>query len=91
MFFLTVDMDVRKAGLDSGNIWIMPNRDMDGIYKDLTKVDILETDEFPSLFISCSSLKDPSSYNGRHHTIEVVTFIDYDSFKANHAERDEHA
>ncbi len=81
MFFLTVEMDIRKAGLDSGNIWFMPDKDMDEIYDDLTKVDILKTDEFESLFISCSSLKDPSSFNGKQHTIEVITFIDYDSFK----------
>jgi len=81
MFFISVDMDVREAGLDSGNIWYMPGKDMDGIYEGLTKISILETDEFDSLFISCSSLKDPLSFNGRHHTIEVVTFIDYDSFK----------
>ncbi len=86
MFFISVDMDVRQAGLDSGNIWFMPNKDMDEIYADLTKVDILETDEFESLFISCSSLKDPLSFNGKHHTIEVVTFIDYDSFKTIKAE-----
>jgi all-trans-retinol 13,14-reductase len=90
MFFLTVDMDVRKAGLDSGNIWMMPNRDMDDLYKDLAEVDILATDEFSALFISCSSLKDPSSYNGRHHTIEVVTFIDYDSFKSKIKNSDHH-
>jgi phytoene dehydrogenase-like protein len=82
MFFISVDMDVREAGLDSGNIWFMPDKDLDGIYEGLTKVSILETDEFDSLFISCSSLKDPLSFNGRHHTIEVVTFIDYDSFKS---------
>jgi all-trans-retinol 13,14-reductase len=82
MFFISVDMDVREAGIDSGNIWFMPDKDLDGIYEGLTKVSILETDEFDSLFISCSSLKDPLSFNGRHHTLEVVTFIDYDSFKA---------
>lgn len=91
MFFLTVDMDLRSAGLDSGNIWFMPNQDMDELYDDLTKVDILERDEFESLFISCSSLKDPLSYNGRHHTIEVVTFIDYDSFIKNMAGKDENS
>ena len=85
MFFISVDMDVRQAGLDSGNIWFMPDKDMDKIYEGLTKQSILETDEFDSLFISCSSLKDPLSFNGRHHTIEVVTFIDYDSFKNNYA------
>ncbi|MEJ0104111.1 MAG: NAD(P)/FAD-dependent oxidoreductase [Bacteroidota bacterium] len=82
IFFLTVDMDVREAGLDSGNIWMMPNREMDDLHEDLTGIDILATDDFPALFISCSSLKDPSSYNGRHHTLEIVTFIDYDSFKS---------
>ncbi len=89
MFFITVDMDIREAGIDSGNIWFMPGKDMDEIYEDLTKVSILEKDEFESLFISCSSLKDPLSYNGREHTLEVVTFIDYDSFKAYNAERTE--
>jgi phytoene dehydrogenase-like protein len=82
MFFISVDMDVREAGIDSGNIWFMPDKDMDAIYEGLTKVSILETDEFDSLFISCSSLKDPLSFNGHHHTLEVVTFIDYDAFKA---------
>lgn len=82
MFFLTVDMDVRQAGLDSGNIWLMPDRDMDDLHESLADTDIAGTEEFSGLFISCSSLKDPSSYNGRHHTLEVVTFIDYDAFKA---------
>jgi all-trans-retinol 13,14-reductase len=91
MFFLTVDMDVRKAGLDSGNIWMMPNREMDDLYEDLTEIDILATDEFSGLFISCPSLKDPSSYNGRHHTLEIVTFIDYDSFKAKFSEGDKYS
>lgn len=81
MFFISVDMDVREAGLDSGNIWFLPDKDMDTVYKGITKESILEADEFDSLFISCSSLKDPLSFNGRHHTIEVVTFIDYDCFK----------
>ncbi len=81
MFFITVDGDVRKAGIDSGNIWYMAEKDLDEIYKDLTRVSVLEKDEFDSLFISCSSLKDPLSYDGKHHTMEVVTFIDYDSFK----------
>lgn len=83
MFFITVEMDLRQAGFDSGNIWYMSEKDMDEIYEDLTRVSILEKDEFDSLFISCSSLKDPLSFNGRQHTIEVVTFIDYDSFKAD--------
>jgi all-trans-retinol 13,14-reductase len=88
IFFLTVDMDIRKAGLDSGNIWMMPDRDMDDLHADLTGVDIFASDDFPALFISCSSLKDPSGYDGHRHTIEVVTFIDYASFKSKLPEGD---
>ncbi|MEP7165085.1 MAG: NAD(P)/FAD-dependent oxidoreductase [Ferruginibacter sp.] len=91
MFFITVDMDVRKAGLDSGNIWMMPNRDLDALHEDLSEADLLETDEFTGLFISCSSLKDPSGYNGKHHTLEVVTFIDYDAFKSQLPEGEKYA
>ena len=80
MFFVTVDMDVKAAGMDSGNIWLMPNRDMDDIYEDLKKIDIAEKDEFDALFINCSTLKDPSSYDGHHHLLEIITFIDYKSF-----------
>ena len=91
MFFLTVNMDLRDTVLDSGNIWLMPNRDLDDLYNELTTVDLLEKEEFATLFISCSSLKDPTSYDGREHTIEVVTFIDYDLFKARLPEGDGYA
>jgi phytoene dehydrogenase-like protein len=74
-------MDVRKAGLDSGNIWSLKNEDIDQIYHDLKGKDILEGDEFPAVFISCTTIKDPVSFNGRYHSFEVVTFIEYDSFK----------
>lgn len=80
IFFITVELDIRKAGLDSGNIWFMPEKDMDKLHDDLPGEDILRSDEFDSLFISCSSLKDPSGFDGKIHTIEVVTFIDYDAF-----------
>ena len=80
IFFLTVDMDLRKSGMDSGNIWMLPNRDLDEVFDELKNVEILATDQFDSLFISCSTIKDPSGFNGKHHTLEIVTFIDYDSF-----------
>ena len=82
MFFITVDMDLKKAGMDSGNIWLMPNKEIDVLYDELNTTNLLETEDFATLFISCSTLKDPTSFNGREHTIEVVTFIDYDAFKA---------
>ena len=80
MLFLTVDMDVRKAGLDSGNIWMMPNKDPDILYKELMNPDISTGDDFSGLFVSCTTLKDPISFDGKYHTIEAITFINYESF-----------
>jgi len=80
MLFLTVNMDVRKAGLDSGNIWLTADKDSDEIYQQQLKPDIGVGSEFDSLFISCSTLKDPTSFDGVNHTLEVITFIGHDSF-----------
>lgn len=80
MLFLTVDMDVRKAGMDSGNIWMMRDKSIDELYKEMSSNDLLSEDDFPAVFISCSTLKDPTSFNGRYHNIEVVTYIQYDAF-----------
>jgi len=88
MLFLTVDMDVKKAGLDSGNIWMLPNRDMDELYNDMQKIDILDGDEFSGLFISCTTLKDPVSFDGRNHTIEVITYINHKAFDQFKNEKD---
>jgi phytoene desaturase len=85
ILFLTLDMDVKKAGIDSGNIWSLKNENIDALDDELKNTDILEGKEFPALFISCSTLKDPSSFNGRYYNFEAVTFIDHASFdKFNH-------
>ncbi len=81
MLFLTVNMDVRKAGLDSGNIWMMPNRDADDFYDEIMSADIAEGEAFEGMFVSCTTLKDPASFDGKHHTIEAITFIDYKGFE----------
>lgn len=81
ILFLTVEMDVKAAGIDSGNIWIMPDRDMDAVYAQMMQEDISSSEYFSGLFISCTTLKDPSSFDGKNHTFEVLTFINYDAFK----------
>ncbi|AXT49945.1 NAD(P)/FAD-dependent oxidoreductase [Aquimarina sp. BL5] len=88
MLFLTVDMDVRKAGLDSGNIWMMNNEDLDKVFEETQKIDLLEGDTFPGMFISCTTLKDPISFDGRYHTIEAITYINHKSFNAYKNEGD---
>ncbi|MDC6405450.1 MULTISPECIES: phytoene desaturase family protein [Maribacter] len=81
MLFLSVDMDVRKAGLDSGNIWVLPDRDMDDYYDGIMKSDLQKVEFFEALFVSCTTLKDPTSFDGKHHCLEVITFIDYRTFE----------
>lgn len=81
ILFLTLDMDVTKAGIDSGNIWWLKNENIDGIYDELIGNDVCGGDAFPAVFISCTTLKDPMSFNGRYHNFEVVTYLDFDSFK----------
>ncbi len=88
ILFLKVDVDVRKLGVDSGNIWFMPNKDIDTVYGEMMEEDILQEKRFPGLFISCTTLKDPSSFDGKHHIFEVVTFINHKAFKNfEHEER----
>ncbi|MGJ8665755.1 MAG: phytoene desaturase family protein [Patiriisocius sp.] len=81
MLFLTVDMDVRAAGLDSGNIWMLEEGDMNANFRRNQEADILSDETFTGMFISCTTLKDPPSFDGRYHTIEAITFINYESFK----------
>lgn len=82
MLFLSVAMDVTQLGIDSGNIWLMPDRDMDEVYEEMMGKDIESGEYFSGLFISCTTLKDPSSFDGKNHTFEVLTFISNDSFAA---------
>jgi hypothetical protein len=87
ILFLTLDMDVTQAGVDSGNIWVLKNKDIDTLYHDMTVSDLANGEEFPAVFISCTTLKDPASFNGRYHNLEVITFINYESFdEFNHLE-----
>ncbi len=81
MLFLTVDMDVRKAGMDSGNIWMMPEADGKDPFEQILNADIDQGEAFEAMFISCTTLKDPTSFDGKHHCIEAITFIGYEAFE----------
>lgn len=84
ILFLVVDMDVRKAGLDTGNIWVMNGKgdDEDHHFEKLLQVDFDSDSGFPSFFVSCTTLKDPSHFDDRFHTLEVIAFTDFKRFKA---------
>jgi phytoene dehydrogenase-like protein len=85
LFFAT-DMDLRAAGLDSGNFWYYDTADVDGIYSGgLT--DALLHDETPAgMFLTVTTMKDPSKMHtagagAGHHTCESFAFVGYEAFE----------
>ncbi len=82
ILFLAVDMDIKAAGLDSGNIWYSKESDFDRAFIRAQNPGLYEKDSFESLFISSPTLKDPTRYNGKGHTLEVVTYVGYERFRA---------
>jgi len=91
IMFLTVDIDVTKYGIDSGNIWKFKDENLDDHFATLTEGNIVEGDKFPAQFITCTTLKDPASFNGKYHNFEVVTYVNYDSFKDFSNSKDYHS
>lgn len=81
ILFLAVDMDVKAAGLDSGNLWYSEEPDLDKAFIKVQDPRLYEKDSFESLFVSAPTQKDPTRYNGKGHALEIVTFVGYDAFR----------
>jgi len=81
ILFLTLDIDVTLYNIDSGNIWMMKDENDDDNFEHLMSDTIDSGDSFPSVFMSCTTLKDPASFNGRYHNFEIVTYVNYDHLK----------
>ena len=83
--FFAVDMDLRAAGMDSGNYWFYEHENVDELYQ-LGLTDHVLNAESPSmLFMTVTTLKDPSKMHTKgvtqgHHTCEAFTFVSYDAF-----------
>jgi phytoene dehydrogenase-like protein len=80
--FLAVDMDVRAAGMDSGNYWSYPDCDVEGVYRRGMTAWGAGTQELPGTFLTCTTLKDPGKLRAGHHTMESFTFVGYDAYRA---------
>ena len=80
-FFFAVDTDIRALGMDSGNIWYIKDTDFEACYQRAISPKLYEQDTFDGLFLTAMSLKDPTQFDGRHHTLEAVTFVGYEAFK----------
>jgi phytoene dehydrogenase-like protein len=86
--FFAVDMDLRRAaGLDSGNNWFYDRADVDGVYQLGLTDYVLKAATPPGMFLTVTTLKDPSKMHHGHHTCEVFVFVSYDAFKTWAQER----
>ena len=79
--FFAVDMDLRAAGLDSGNNWFYDSADVDGIYRSGLTDTALTSPTMPGMFLTVTTLKDPSKMHHGHHTCEAFAFVGYDAFQ----------
>ena len=79
--FFALDMDVRAAGLDSGNFWFYDNEDVDRLYAMGLTAETLEAENIPAMFLTVTTLKDPSKMHGGYHTCEAFTFVGYEAFE----------
>lgn len=79
--YMAADMDLRASGLDSGNYWYYQHQDVDQIYRSGQGSDVLDSEEIPALFLTATTLKDPTKIHSGHHTLEAFTFVGYDRFR----------
>jgi len=79
--FFAVDMDLRAAGLDSGNYWFYDHQDIDQLYRLGSTDHVLHAETPPMMFMTVTTLKDPTKMHGGHHTCEAFTFVGYEPFK----------
>ena len=91
--FLAAELDARGAGLDSGNLWYGRTPDLEAIYR-LAEQRTLSGDlQLPGVFLTTTTLKDPTKQKGRLHTMESFAFVSYEPFakwaKTTYGERPE--
>jgi len=79
--FFAVDMDLRAAGLDSGNYWFYDHEDLEELYRLGLTDNVLKADTPPMMFLTVTTLKDPSKMHNGHHTCEAFSFVSYEAFK----------
>ncbi|MGI9433071.1 MAG: phytoene desaturase family protein [Myxococcota bacterium] len=80
--FLAVDLDLRAAGLDSGNVWYSRTPDIGAAYRAAETRDLSNLDATPGLFFNVTTLKDPSLREDGLHTVEALALSTPRAFRA---------
>ena len=79
--FMASRLDPRAAGLDSGNYWICSEPDVSATYDYALKENLEGEGVPPGLFLTVTTLKDPSKRQDGIHTMEAFSLVSYDAFK----------
>ncbi len=78
--FMAIDTDPRAFGLTSGNVWYSPSSDIDAQYDTTSRAEDIGRDGVSSLFVTATTLKDPTKVKRGHHTLEAFTYADSAQF-----------
>ncbi len=79
LFFAT-DLDLRAAGLDSGNNWYYDHADLETLYQNGLGDHVLHANMPEMMFLTCTTLKDPSKMHHGQHSCEAFSFVSYQPF-----------
>ena len=78
--FMAVDMDLRAAGLDSGNVWFSRTADVDASYEYAERQTLTGQEEIAGVFFNATTLKDPTMRRDGLHTVEAMALSSVDPF-----------
>ncbi len=79
--FLASRVDPRKAGLDSGNTWLYPDSDVNQSYLNGLTPWIPSQGLPTGVFLTVTTLKDPSKDYDGIHTMEAFSFVSFDAYR----------
>jgi len=73
--FLGVDIDAKAAGLDSGNYWWGRELSAEVNFAPINSPNLETVEEFDGVFLTVTSLKDPTKQKGNLHTMEAFVLV----------------
>jgi all-trans-retinol 13,14-reductase len=79
--FLAADVDPRRLGVGSGNLWIFGQADAgEEMYRYAADPDPLARGPVPAAFLTCTTQKDPGKRRDNLATFEAFTLVSWDAF-----------
>jgi len=78
--FMAAEIDAGAHGLDSGNLWIFRDPDVERAFGPGAGVPLDQLEEFPAIFLTVTTLKDRTKLKGGVHTLEAFALLPYAAF-----------